>query len=76
LLWFAFAPSVRLAQKPQNHAAFDKSIQPFLAQNCYACHNAQLKSGNLNLEKYQTAAARYAAPGEGPIRDGHALDRR
>jgi cytochrome c553 len=57
LLWFAFAPSVRLAQKPQNHAAFDKSIQPFLAQNCYACHNAQLKSGNLNLEKYQTAAA-------------------
>src|SRR5690242_4642416 len=26
------------------------SVQPFLAQSCYGCHNAKLKTADLNLE--------------------------
>ena len=36
---------------------FSRSIQPFLAKNCYACHNAKLKTGGLNFEGYTSAAA-------------------
>lgn len=36
---------------------FEKSVLPFLADNCYACHNARRKSGKLNLELYKTAAS-------------------
>jgi hypothetical protein len=31
-------------------------VQPFLAENCYACHNAKRSSGSLNLEQFKTAA--------------------
>ncbi len=34
---------------PQAAGVFEKTIQPFLAQKCYACHNEKLKSGDLNL---------------------------
>ena len=37
--------------------AFAKSVQPFFAKNCYACHNAQNNSGGLNLESYTSATA-------------------
>src|SRR6185503_661993 len=33
------------------------AMQPFLATHCYGCHNAELKTGGLNLEAFQTAAA-------------------
>jgi len=36
---------------------FEKTIQPFLADNCIACHNEKRKSGELNLETYKTAAS-------------------
>ncbi len=36
---------------------FQALVQPFLQQNCYACHNAQLHSGEINLEQYNTAAS-------------------
>ena len=35
--------------------SFEKSVQPFLAKNCYTCHNAKLQSGKLDLESYKTA---------------------
>jgi len=35
--------------------AFAKSVRPFLAKNCYGCHNARLQSGKLDLEAYKTA---------------------
>ncbi|HMV50949.1 MAG TPA: DUF1592 domain-containing protein [Blastocatellia bacterium] len=54
LLWFVVSPATQQAQKP---GGFEKSIQPFLAENCYACHNAKRASGELNLELYKTAAA-------------------
>jgi len=54
LIWLAVSPN-RRAQGFQNKESFEKSVQPFFAQNCYACHNAQAKSGNLDLEKYKTS---------------------
>jgi Protein of unknown function (DUF1592)/Protein of unknown function (DUF1588)/Protein of unknown function (DUF1587)/Protein of unknown function (DUF1585)/Protein of unknown function (DUF1595) len=37
--------------------SFEKTVQPFLSQNCYLCHNEKLLSGGLNLQAYQTEAA-------------------
>ena len=37
-------------------ATFIKSVQPFFAKNCYACHNPKLSTGGLNLEAYTSAA--------------------
>jgi len=46
------------AQKAQSASSdFGKSVLPFLVENCYACHNARRKSGELNLEQYKTAAS-------------------
>ncbi len=46
------------ARKVQGASSdFEKSVAPFLADNCYACHNGRLKSGELNLEIYKTAAS-------------------
>src|SRR6476646_6485367 len=53
-----------LADEPPGTEAstpvFTNSVQPFFAKNCYACHNAKLKIGGLNLEAY--ASAPPAAP--------------
>jgi mono/diheme cytochrome c family protein len=57
LVWFAAGPSSHQAQRSQGNNSFARSVQPFLAQNCYACHNAQIKTGGLNLEAYKTAAS-------------------
>ncbi len=45
------------AQKPNSTAAFAKSVQPFLAAHCNACHNAEQKAGGLNLQVYKTASS-------------------
>lgn len=45
------------AQKPQTAAIFETTIQPFITENCAACHNSKRASGELNFEKYKTAAA-------------------
>ncbi|MEW6126243.1 MAG: DUF1592 domain-containing protein [Acidobacteriota bacterium] len=54
LVWLMIAPPTEHAQKTASAITFDKTIQPFLAANCYACHNAKVKSGGLNLEAYKT----------------------
>ena len=46
---------VRSAQSFQNSATFEKTVQPFFAENCYACHNSDLKTAKLDLESYKTA---------------------
>lgn len=51
----AIAPPSRHAQKSESADAFSKIVQPFLAANCYMCHNPGFKSGELNLESYKTA---------------------
>ncbi|HEY6332598.1 MAG TPA: DUF1592 domain-containing protein [Blastocatellia bacterium] len=50
ILWPA-----RGVQGSQDSDSFQKGVQPFFEANCYACHNADLKSGGLNLEQYKTA---------------------
>lgn len=57
LFWLAVGLPAPQAQRLQNSAGFEQAIQPFFAANCYDCHNAQLASGNLNLEAYRTTAA-------------------
>src|SRR5262245_20824552 len=57
LICWAVMPSAPQAQRSQGADYFRKSVQPFLAEHCYMCHNSKLKSGQLNLELYQTAAA-------------------
>ena len=49
-------PTVPPPSTPDS-AAFSKSVQPFFARNCYACHNSKLKTSGLNLEAFDRAAA-------------------
>jgi mono/diheme cytochrome c family protein len=56
--WYVAGPPAREAQKSQRATVdFEKSIQPFFAENCYFCHNAQRKSGELDLAAYQSSAS-------------------
>src|SRR5215467_12878347 len=55
LLCLALALPARRALSFQEPDTFDKSVQPFLAKNCYACHNPETKSGGLNLKAYRNA---------------------
>src|SRR6476646_1636965 len=49
LAWIlAFASAAISA--PQS--PFTRSVQPFLAANCYSCHNSRIQSGNLDLTSY------------------------
>jgi len=53
------AIALRGGQTPiaQTQPGFEKSVLPFLTDNCYACHNAKRKSGELNLELFKTSAS-------------------
>jgi hypothetical protein len=51
----ALALPARRAQSFEQPDPFEKSVQPFLAKNCYVCHNPETRSGNLNLKAYTTA---------------------
>jgi mono/diheme cytochrome c family protein len=53
--WAAWLPVSR-AQKRAAHPTFAKTVQPFFAEHCNGCHNAEQKAGGLNLEVYQSAA--------------------
>lgn len=49
--------AARPTQQAPEDPTFEKTVLPFLSANCYVCHNEKLKSGDLNLESYQTAAS-------------------
>jgi hypothetical protein len=55
LIWFAIGLPAPSAQKPERSGVFEKSIQPFFSETCYMCHNAELKSGGLDLELFKSA---------------------
>jgi hypothetical protein len=38
-------------------ASFEKTVEPFLAKNCALCHNAKIKTADVNLEGYRDAGA-------------------
>jgi mono/diheme cytochrome c family protein len=43
-------------------AAYRQTVQPLLAKYCLVCHNAKLKTANLNLEAYKDAPAALKDP--------------
>jgi mono/diheme cytochrome c family protein len=57
LFWLAVGFPAQQAQTTQSSGSFDPAIQAFFAAHCHDCHNAQLTSGNLNLEAYRATAA-------------------
>jgi hypothetical protein len=48
----ATAPQAR--ESAASAEVFESTIQPFIAENCYGCHNATKKKGDLNLKVYDT----------------------
>jgi mono/diheme cytochrome c family protein len=57
-LLIAIASNPRASERApaaRTDAAFDASIKPFLATNCFACHNARLKTSGLDLEALASA---------------------
>ena len=59
LLVACLAPeaSARPAHASSEPAAFETVVQPFLARNCYLCHNERLKNADVDLQAYGTAAS-------------------
>src|SRR4029077_10644870 len=47
--------SIGSAVQIASEEAFHKDVQPFLAKNCYACHNEKLSTANLNLSAFTSA---------------------
>jgi mono/diheme cytochrome c family protein len=57
LFWLAAPWPARQARQAQRDAGFEKSVRPFMAEHCIGCHNADMKTGGLNLEGYSTVAS-------------------
>jgi mono/diheme cytochrome c family protein len=41
----------------QTDTTFEKAVQPFFANHCYACHNNERPTSDLSLETFKTAAS-------------------
>ena len=55
LLLLALVPAFsapKAASKLTPEAAFTKTVQPFLANNCVGCHNPKNKTANLDLQQF------------------------
>ncbi len=50
------------AQPADSAATFSTTVAPFVAQNCVACHNEKLKTGNLDLTLYREGASAVEHP--------------
>jgi 5-(carboxyamino)imidazole ribonucleotide mutase len=52
---------VAVGQSPRpaarGSAGFDTAVQPFLATQCYGCHNQKLSSGTLDLTQFKKAGS-------------------
>src|SRR6185437_6297227 len=57
LMCWGGSASIPPAQAPQSGAAFQSSVQPFLAKNCFLCHNTKMKTGGLDLQAYTTESS-------------------
>src|SRR5215471_18395872 len=59
VFWLAPWPAryAQQSQMAQRDVGFERSVRPFLTEHCYGCHNADMKSGGLNLEAYSTVAS-------------------
>ncbi len=45
------------AQASSGPATFETVVKPFLARNCYLCHNDRLKNADVDLQAYGTTAS-------------------
>ena len=52
----SLALPARLAQSAEDPDTFAQTVQPFLEANCTGCHNADLRSGGLNLDAFKAAS--------------------
>jgi hypothetical protein len=50
-------PAAPQAKAAPSSASFESTVQPFLAKNCYSCHDAEVNSGGMDLSQYKTRAA-------------------
>lgn len=55
--YLTFSLTAGRAQKNEGADGFKKIAAPYLSSNCYMCHNAQAKSGGLDLEAFKTTDA-------------------
>jgi hypothetical protein len=44
-------------EPPKPDQTFDRVVQPFFAINCFACHDEDLQTANLNLGKFKSTAS-------------------
>src|SRR5262249_9386118 len=44
-------------ETPKQDLTFEKVVQPFFAQNCFACHDEVKQTRDLNLEAFKTATS-------------------
>ena len=45
-------PAPPAGEQPLDQARFDSTFKAFFAQNCFLCHNAKLKTADLNLQSF------------------------
>lgn len=57
LAGLAAAPETGTGQTAAGNGHFEKTVQPFLGKNCAGCHNAKLKTADLDITSAKTAAA-------------------
>ncbi|MEX2303793.1 MAG: DUF1592 domain-containing protein [Bryobacterales bacterium] len=65
VVWLSGTESLRGQANPSGDDlanAFQNRVGSFLSNNCLACHNAKLKTGNLNFELYRDGAAAVQHP--------------
>lgn len=52
-----FGIALATSALPQSAAMYQKSVQPLLVKNCFACHSDSMKSGDLNLQALASSPA-------------------
>ena len=58
-----FAVALAGSQGAVGQDSFAETVQPFVTQNCIACHNDQAQSGGVNFAPFHSADAALAQPG-------------
>jgi Protein of unknown function (DUF1592)/Protein of unknown function (DUF1588)/Protein of unknown function (DUF1587)/Protein of unknown function (DUF1585)/Protein of unknown function (DUF1595)/Planctomycete cytochrome C len=62
ILGLAAGSRIVSAEPKASQAEFDQTVRPFITKNCYACHNEKVRTADLNLGEFKTAASMVADP--------------
>ncbi len=60
--WMQSLPAQSPASNATSADSFQRSVQPFLAKHCFACHNEKLKTASLDLASYRDEASAVEHP--------------